>query len=89
MFIQGGAATPLELVRAMTEHGVCSNLRGVRLLHMALEGDAPFAAPEFERKTLYIPHPSLHIMHNIMNEIYDDYLYRALQVDQSVHRGES
>ncbi|XP_043275809.1 4-hydroxybutyrate coenzyme A transferase-like isoform X2 [Venturia canescens] len=33
----------------MTEHGVCSNLRGVRLLHMALEGDAYFANPEFEK----------------------------------------
>lgn len=48
VFIQGGAATPLELVRAMTEHGVCNNVRGVRLLHMALEGDAYFANPEFE-----------------------------------------
>ncbi|RLU20952.1 hypothetical protein DMN91_007567 [Ooceraea biroi] len=49
VFIQGGAATPMELVRAMTEHGVCNNLRGVRLLHMCLEGDAPFANPEFEK----------------------------------------
>ena len=48
VFIQGGSATPLELVRAMTEHGICNNTRGVRLLHMALEGDAPFAHPEFE-----------------------------------------
>ncbi|EFN64765.1 4-hydroxybutyrate coenzyme A transferase [Camponotus floridanus] len=49
VFIQGGAATPTELVRAMTEHGVCNNLRGVRLLHMSLEGDTPFANPEFEK----------------------------------------
>ncbi|KAG5328230.1 ACH1 hydrolase, partial [Acromyrmex heyeri] len=49
VFIQGGAATPMELVRAMTEHGVCNNLRGVRLLHMNLEGDTPFASPEFEK----------------------------------------
>lgn len=48
VFIQGGAATPMELLRAMTEHGVCNNLRGVRLLHMGLEGDAPFASPEFQ-----------------------------------------
>lgn len=48
VFIQGGAATPMELVRAMTEHGVCNNLRGVRLVHMNLEGDTPFANPEFE-----------------------------------------
>lgn len=48
VFIQGGAATPMELVRAMTEHGVCNNLRGVRLMHMSLEGDTPFANPEFE-----------------------------------------
>lgn len=32
----------------MTEHGICNNLRGVRLIHMGLEGDAPFANPEFE-----------------------------------------
>ncbi|XP_033324823.1 succinyl-CoA:acetate/propanoyl-CoA:succinate CoA transferase isoform X1 [Megalopta genalis] len=49
VFIQGGAATPNELIRAMTEHGVCNNLRGVRLIHMGLEGDAPFASPEFEK----------------------------------------
>ncbi|GAB1859948.1 Acetyl-CoA hydrolase [Camponotus japonicus] len=49
VFIQGGAATPTELVRAMTEHGVCNNLRGVRLVHMSLEGDTPFANPEFEK----------------------------------------
>ncbi|CAL1673771.1 unnamed protein product [Lasius platythorax] len=49
VFIQGGAATPMELVRAMTEHGVCNNLRGVRLMHMSLEGDTPFANPEFEK----------------------------------------
>lgn len=48
VFIQGGAATPMELVRAMTEHGVCNNLRGVRLIHMSLEGDTPFVNPEFE-----------------------------------------
>lgn len=48
VFIQGGAATPNELIRAMTEHGVCNNLRGVRLIHMGLEGDAPFSSPEFE-----------------------------------------
>lgn len=48
VFIQGGSATPLELVRALTEHGICSNLRSVRLIHMALEGDAPFSNPEFE-----------------------------------------
>ncbi|XP_072760100.1 succinyl-CoA:acetate/propanoyl-CoA:succinate CoA transferase [Anoplolepis gracilipes] len=49
VFIQGGAATPMELVRAMTEHGVCNNLRGVRLVHMSLEGDTPFVNPEFEK----------------------------------------
>lgn len=48
VFIQGGAATPTELVRAMTEHGVCNNLRGVRLVHLNLEGDTPFANPEYE-----------------------------------------
>ncbi|XP_018044333.1 PREDICTED: 4-hydroxybutyrate coenzyme A transferase-like [Atta colombica] len=49
VFIQGGAATPTELVRAMTEHGVCNNLRGIRLIHMSLEGDMPFINSEFEK----------------------------------------
>ncbi|XP_024936192.1 uncharacterized protein LOC107263060 isoform X2 [Cephus cinctus] len=49
VFIQGSSATPMELIRGMTEHGVCNNLRGVRLLHMGLEGSAPFANPEFEK----------------------------------------
>jgi len=48
VYIQGGAATPMELIRAMTEHGVCNNLRGVRLLNVCLEGDTPFVNPEFE-----------------------------------------
>lgn len=54
VFIQGGAATPMELIRSMTEHGVCNNLRGVRLLHMSLEGDVPFVNPEFESTVFVI-----------------------------------
>jgi len=47
----------MELVRAMTEHGVCNNLRGVRLVHMNLEGETPFANPEFESTIFAIINP--------------------------------
>lgn len=50
VFIQSGAATPFELIRGMTQQGVCDNLRGVRVIHLALEGDTPFANPEFQSK---------------------------------------
>lgn len=46
VFIQGAAATPVELLRAMTEYGVRCDIRNVRLYHMHLEGPAPFAKPE-------------------------------------------
>ncbi|XP_011309629.1 uncharacterized protein [Fopius arisanus] len=68
VFIQSGAATPLELVRALTEHGVCNNLRGVRLLHMALEGDAPFGNPEFEKHFRSI---SFYIGSNVRDAVND------------------
>lgn len=46
VFIQGAAATPIELVRAMTDYGVRCDVRNVRLYHMHLEGPAPFSKPE-------------------------------------------
>ena len=46
VFIQGAAATPSELLRAMTEYGVRCDVRNVRLYHMHLEGPAPFAKAE-------------------------------------------
>lgn len=46
VFIQGAAATPTELLRAMTDYGVRCDVRNVRLYHMHLEGPAPFAKPE-------------------------------------------
>ncbi|CAK9808084.1 4-hydroxybutyrate coenzyme A transferase [Anthophora quadrimaculata] len=46
VFVQGAAATPVELLRAMTEYGVRCDVRNVRLFHMHLEGAAPFAKPE-------------------------------------------
>ncbi|EFN82774.1 uncharacterized protein LOC105184851 [Harpegnathos saltator] len=68
VFIQGGAGTPIELVRSMTEHGVCNNLRGVRLLHMNLEGDVPFANPEFQKHFRSI---SLYVGANIREAVND------------------
>ncbi|XP_032675267.1 4-hydroxybutyrate coenzyme A transferase-like isoform X1 [Odontomachus brunneus] len=46
VYIQGAAATPVELLRAMTDYGVRCDVRNVRLYHMHLEGAAPFAKPE-------------------------------------------
>lgn len=46
VYVQGAAATPVELLRAMTEYGVRCDVRNVRLYHMHLEGEAPFAKPE-------------------------------------------
>ncbi|XP_033324822.1 succinyl-CoA:acetate/propanoyl-CoA:succinate CoA transferase [Megalopta genalis] len=46
VFVQGAAATPTELLRAMTDYGVRCDVRNVRLYHMHLEGPAPFAKPE-------------------------------------------
>lgn len=46
VFVQGAAATPIELLRAMTDYGVRCDVRNVRLYHMHLEGPAPFAKPE-------------------------------------------
>ncbi|XP_014485090.1 PREDICTED: 4-hydroxybutyrate coenzyme A transferase-like [Dinoponera quadriceps] len=46
VYIQGAAATPVELLRAMTDYGVRCDVRNVRLYHMHLEGAAPFTKPE-------------------------------------------
>lgn len=50
MFIQGAAATPVELCRGMTEYGVSKGVQNVRLFHMHLEGNAPFAEKGVESK---------------------------------------
>jgi len=47
VYVQGAAATPVELLRAMTDYGVRCDVRNVRLYHMHLEGAAPFAKPEY------------------------------------------
>lgn len=48
VFVQGAAATPIELVKAMTHHGKSTGLRGVTVCHMHTEGDAPYTDPECE-----------------------------------------
>ncbi|KZC05952.1 PREDICTED: 4-hydroxybutyrate coenzyme A transferase-like [Dufourea novaeangliae] len=58
VFVQGAAATPSELLRAMTDYGVRCDIRNVKLYHMHLEGPAPFAKPEaakhFRSMSLFI-----------------------------------
>ena len=47
VFIQGAAATPTELVAAMTRRA--DELRDVEVVHLHTEGDAPYAKPELSR----------------------------------------
>lgn len=44
--VQGAAATPVELLRAMTQVGSSRGVKNVKLYHMHLEGEAIFASPE-------------------------------------------
>ncbi|XP_014206318.1 uncharacterized protein LOC106637866 [Copidosoma floridanum] len=46
VYAQGAAATPVELLRGMTEFGLKQCIKNVRLFHMHLEGEAPFADPK-------------------------------------------
>lgn len=50
MFCQAAAATPVELLRGMTEVGAKKDVKNVRLYHMHLEGDAVFAKKECASK---------------------------------------
>lgn len=49
VFVQGAAATPVELCRGLTEYGVKADVRNVRLCHMHLEGAAPFSKKEYAK----------------------------------------
>lgn len=46
VFLSGAAATPIELVKAMTKHGKSSGLKDVTVCHMHTEGDAPYTDPD-------------------------------------------
>lgn len=46
VFMQGGCATPLELVNALTQRH--NELKGVEIVHLHTEGAAPYARPEYE-----------------------------------------
>lgn len=48
MFVSGAAATPIDLVNAMTEHGKANKLNKVTVCHMHTEGKAPYTDPECE-----------------------------------------
>ncbi|XP_064099010.1 4-hydroxybutyrate coenzyme A transferase-like [Macrobrachium nipponense] len=48
VFVHGAAATPLKLVKAMTEHGKSSQLKDVTVCHIHTEGPALYAQPDCE-----------------------------------------
>ena len=45
VFIQGGAATPQNLINAMVKRA--PEVRDVKIIHLHTEGDAPYTRPEF------------------------------------------
>ena len=49
-FIQGAAATPLGLVKEMTNYGKSSGLKNVMVCHMHTEGVAGYTEPDCEGK---------------------------------------
>lgn len=54
VFVQGAAATPQVLVKAMTKVGQTKNVKGVTVCHMHTEGDAPYTDPSLQGKYLKI-----------------------------------
>ncbi|XP_028414353.1 uncharacterized protein LOC114537512 [Dendronephthya gigantea] len=48
VFIQGAAATPLPLIKAMSEHGKSTGLKNVEVIHIHTEGQAEYASKEYE-----------------------------------------
>lgn len=48
VFAQGAAATPIDLLKAMTEQGKAKKLKDIVVCHMHTEGEAPYTNPECE-----------------------------------------
>ncbi|VEN33526.1 unnamed protein product [Callosobruchus maculatus] len=48
VFAQGAAATPIEMLKGMTEVGKKKKLKDVRVCHMHTEGPAPYCNPDCE-----------------------------------------
>lgn len=49
MFIQGAAATPTKLVKALAVHGKAANLENVQTCSMHTEGGAEYTDPSLEK----------------------------------------
>lgn len=49
VFIQGAAATPTKLVKALAEHGKAANLHDVQTCSMHTEGGAEYTDPALEK----------------------------------------
>jgi hypothetical protein len=48
VFIQGAAATPMPLVKAMAEHGKSAGLKDVEVIHIHTDGEAEYASKDYE-----------------------------------------
>jgi hypothetical protein len=53
VFIQGAAATPLPLIKAMAEHGKSAGLTNVEVIHIHTDGKAEYASKEYEGNFKY------------------------------------
>lgn len=56
VFIQGAAATPLPLIKAMAEHGKAAKLSDVEVIHIHTDGEAPYASKEFSGNNEILDH---------------------------------
>ncbi|KAJ9601609.1 hypothetical protein L9F63_000217, partial [Diploptera punctata] len=69
VFVHGAAATPLDLVKAMTDYGKSSGLKGVTVCHIHTEGGAEYTAPECEADELKLQHCEF-ITHLMAKELH-------------------
>ena len=53
MFVHSAAATPIQLVNAMAQHGLKDGLRDVEVIHIHTEGPGTYNLPEYEGIPIY------------------------------------
>lgn len=54
VYVQAAAATPVELLKGLTEVGSKNGVENVKLFHMHLEGEAPFVAKEYASTDFFL-----------------------------------
>ena len=54
IYVQGGAASPLKLISALTERGKKDKLKDIEVIHAPTQLDCVFSLPENEGEILYL-----------------------------------